>query len=156
MNLKRWAIAIVSMTVGVGLAIVIFGLPVVRSSDYRAVVAAYSRAQPKQEVARGNQAPEWNFEVALGGDSVVRVEARKFMDVVRLQYSDESTMRTLYEYEDYSNPISIRTAGDRLYVYWHETLVHTDHWLLEFDLQNRQELARLRVDPRDVQDLAPR
>jgi hypothetical protein len=54
MNLKRWAIAIVSMTVGVGLAIEIFGLPVVRSSDYRAVVAAYSRAQPKQEVARGN------------------------------------------------------------------------------------------------------
>ena len=72
------------------------------------------------------------------------------MDVVRLQYPDEAQPRTLYEYEDYSNPIGIRLSGRKLFVYWSETLLHTDHWLLAYDVENRRETERRRVDPKDM------
>ena len=68
------------------------------------------------------------------------------MDVVRLQFPGETAPRPLYEYEDYSNPIAIRVAGDRLFVYWGESLFHTDHWLLVYDVRGGSDESRSRSD----------
>ena len=72
------------------------------------------------------------------------------MDVVTVHYQDEPAPRTLYDYENYSNPVAIRIAGNKLFVHWAESLVHIDYWLLAYDIENRREVERRRVDPRDM------
>lgn len=82
--------------------------------------------------------------------TTVRVQARDFMDVVKVRYGDEHGPHNLYRYVDYSSPVALRTDGDVLYVYWSEALIHVDTWLLAYDLASRREIDRRRVDPRDI------
>jgi len=37
-----------------------------------------------------------------------------------------------------------------LFVHWVESLFHIDHWLLAYDIENRREVERRRVHPRDM------
>jgi hypothetical protein len=58
----------------------------------------------------------------------------------------------LHKYVDYVSTADMRTAGSVLYVHWVERLLRTDHWLLAYDLANRREIARLKIDPDDLRD----
>jgi hypothetical protein len=85
---------------------------IVRDSSYRALVRDFHQAFPvAQRVVEGGSAG-WDFEVPLPGTDVrARVRARSHMAVVTVKYSDESQDREMYQYQDYSNPVSLRTRG---------------------------------------------
>jgi hypothetical protein len=44
-------------------------------------------------------------------------------------------------------------AQNTIYVYWVETLLRTDHWLLAYDLVDRREIVRRKIDPEDLLQL---
>jgi hypothetical protein len=150
MSLKKWVIlGVVPAIVGV-LAAFIVGLPILRTPGYHAIIREYALATPLQPASGPNQSRIWDVDVPLSNGAKVRVRARDHMDVVTIQYSDETAPKPLYGYEDYSNPVGIRSAGRKLFVCWAETLLHTDWWLLAYDVENRREIERRRVDPRDM------
>jgi hypothetical protein len=150
MSLKKWVIPGVVLAIAGALATLVVGLPIVRTTGYHAIIREYALATPLQPASDPNQSRIWNVDLPLSNGARVRVRARDHMDVVTIQYSDETTPKPLYEYEDYSNPVAIRSAGRKLFVCWAETLLHTDWWLLAYDLENRREIERRRVDPRDM------
>jgi len=143
-------VALTVLTVVGGLVVEIVGLPIWRTLGYGAMIQEYSEAVPVLPTATPTDELNWNVDLPVSRGAKARIQARGGMDVVRLHYLDEATPRTLYDYEDYSNPIAIRVSGRKLFVYWGETLIHTDHWLLTYDLENRQEIERRRVDPKDM------
>jgi hypothetical protein len=151
MSLKKWVI--LGVVVGTSAAVVgclTLGLPIVRTAGYHALIREYARATPVQPASGPDQSLMWNVDLPLSNGAKVRVRARDHLDVVTIHYPDETTPKPLYEYEDYSNPVAIRRAGGKLFVYWAETLLHTDCWLLAYDLESRREIERRRVDPRDM------
>ena len=79
-----------------------------------------------------------------------QVRAVAHMGVARVKYGDEDDERTLYRYVDYSHPKEVRTKGNTLYVYWTENLFGTEHWILAYDLAERREVARRRIEPGDL------
>jgi len=150
MTVKRGMVAVAGVAIVIGVLTLIVGLPVVRTAGYRAMVSEYGRAIPAQPINDRRQPLKWNFELPVPGGVTIRVQAPDHMGVVKVQYPDEPSPRTLYEYEDYSTPIAIGMTGNKLFVHWEEALLHTDHWLLAYDLENRREIERRRVDPRDL------
>lgn len=147
---RRWALPI---PVVLGLAMLIIScvrLPLVRTAGYGAMVREYSQATtvlPDRDESTGLK---WNAELPLSGGAIVRIHAPGHMGVVRVQYPDEAQPRQLYKYKDYSNPIAIRIRGHKLFVHWAETLFGTDYWLLAYDIENRREIEKRRVDPKDM------
>jgi len=112
--------------------------PFLRDRSYRALVADFNRAVPRKS----------DFMVPLSTQALsARVRAN---DVVTVTFSDETAGRKLYEYLDKSYVISVRTAGEILYVHWNHTMVGSKYWLMAYDLSTRRELARARVDPTDL------
>ena len=149
---KWWALAfIVVAAVAIEIAGLVYGWPIIRTDKYFELVDKYAHAASitARKDAAG-QRSEWNFEHSLSGGATVRIQATDFMDVVKVQYRDESRPRHLYRYVDYSSPIALRTDGDILYVNWGEALLHSDIWLMAYDLASRREIDRRRVDPRDI------
>ena len=142
---------VLAVTAGVIVSFEIRGWPILRTARYRLLLDEYAKAS-RLSSGKTDSGLNWNAEIRLPASVGVRVESRGFMDIVRLHYADEPRPRPLYEYEDYSNVVSIKTAGGRLYVHWAETLIHTDDWLLSYDLANRRELTRTRVAPADIRD----
>ena len=124
--------------------------PVVRDGSYRALLREFNEASPIPQRPIGDGSTGWDFEVPLPNDVRVSVRARSHMAVVTAKYSDEGQERELYRYKDYSSPISLKTHGPVLYVYWAETLFGSDHWVLAYDLATRSELSRERVVPGDL------
>jgi hypothetical protein len=158
-RLKRtyWILALLTLLAlcAAGAYSIFYGWPVVRNAGYKAMVAEFSRAFPREPMRRGsNEPPVWDFDLSLTGGVIVKVTARGFMDTPTLKYSDERKARVLYRYVDYSSPIAVRTSGTMLYVYWGETLFHTDYRLLAFDLARRREVSRRKVDGRDMPPIA--
>jgi hypothetical protein len=126
-------------------------LPIFETDAYRSFVRDFDRAAIREGHLDSSQITEWEFQVPLPAGAVVAtVRARGFMDVVRVQYSDEPDERQIYRYRDYSSPLQIRTAGNLLYVYWAVTLFRVDYSLLIYDLANRREVARRRVKYEDM------
>jgi len=150
MSLKKWVILGVSLATAAALVDMVVGLPIVRTAGYRALIREYAGSVPVQPAPGPYQSLMWNADLPLSNGSTVRVRARDRMDVVTVHYSDETAPKRLYEYEDYSHPVAIRRAGSKLFTYWSETLIHTDWWLLAYDIENRREIERRRVDPRDM------
>lgn len=152
MSRGKWWVISFSVVVAVAIEIAgeIYGWPIIRTDRYRALVDKYAHAAPLTAIPGENQHSEWNFEHALSNGTTVRIQANGFMDVVRVHYRDESHAHDLYRYVDYSSPIALRTDGDILYVYWGEALIHSDNWLLAYDLASRHEVDRRRVDPGDI------
>lgn len=153
MSRRKWwvVVFIVIGAVAIGIAGEVYGWPIVRTAGYGVLVDEYAHATPMRSTHGENQTySEWRFEHSLSSGTTVRIQADDFMDVVKVHYRDESKAHDLYRYVDYSSPISLRTAGDILYVYWGEALIHSDHWLLAYDLARRREIDRRRVDPHDI------
>lgn len=135
---------VVALGIGTGAA-----CGVSRDAAYFQLLGQFGKAHSRDFVTQGASTPSWRFEVPLAGVTA-KVEGRKGMDVIRVQYSDEAQPRTLYEYVDYSNPIDVRVDRATLYVYWSETLLSSSSYVLAYDLEKRQLLAKRRVDPSDV------
>ncbi len=155
MTLKRrwWILALLSVLAlcAAGAYSVFYGWPPIRTAGYKSLISEFDHAAPREPIRMGSdEAPVWDFDVPLPGGVVVTVTAQSFMDTPTLKYSDERDGRTLYRYVDYSSPIALRTNGTMLYVYWGETLFHTDYRLLAFDLARRREMERRKVDSRDM------
>lgn len=150
MSVKRVAILLGGLVV-VGVSVnLIVGLPILKTTGYRALVQQYVQAERLAPTGTDDGQLKWDVEVRASNDVRARLQARKFMDVVRLQFPDDTAPRSLYDYEDYSSPIAIRVARDRLFVHWGESLFHTDHWVLVYDVRRRREIERRRVDPKDM------
>ena len=148
--MKKLGVLAIVLATAAALVGFVVGLPIVRTSGYYALIREYSQAVPVPAASGPNQSSVWDVDLLLSNGAKVRVRARDHMDVVTIQYPDETTPKSLYQYEDYSNPGAIRRAGSKLFVYWSESLLHTDWWLLAYDLENRREIERRRVDPRDM------
>jgi hypothetical protein len=149
-SIRRLAITFgIVVALGV-LTNLIVGLPVLKTSAYLAMIQQYAQARPIAPTGTPDEELKWKVEVLLPGGGRARLQTSGHMDVVRLHFPGDTQPRPLYDYEDYSNPIAVRLAGDSLFVYWAETLLHTDHWLLVYDLRNRREVDRRRVDPEDM------
>lgn len=148
---KWWTVAIgVLGAVAIGIAGEVYGWPIIRTAGYGVLVDQYAHAVSITAIPGENRPSEWNFEHSLSRGTTVHIQATDFMDVVKVHYRGESKPRDLYRYVDYSSPIALRTDGDILYVCWGEALIHSDIWLLAYDLASRREIDRRRVDPRDV------
>jgi hypothetical protein len=150
MAAKEVVIAFAGVAIVIGLLDTMVGPPLARAAGYRALVSEYARAIPAQPTTHQHHPLTWSFELQMASGTTVRVQARSHLDVVKVHYPDERAPRTLYEYEDYSNPVAIRIAGNKLFVHWAESLFHIDHWLLAYDIEHRREVERRRVDPRDM------
>jgi hypothetical protein len=150
MSRRDCVIVFAGVAIVIGVLDTIVGPPIARSTGYRAMVSEYARAIPAHPTIHQRQPLKWSFEHRVAGGTTVRVHARSHMDVVKVHYPDEAAPRTLYDYEEYSNPVAIRIAGNKLFVHWAESLFHIDHWLLAYDIENRREVERRRVDPRDM------
>lgn len=137
--------------IGTLLGGIYYGWPILRNRPYRSLITDFQHAQLKDHRWRGNENDGWDFPVQLADvQTKIQIQAHPYMAVVRVKYEDEDNERPLYNYVDYSHPKEIRTAGQVLYVYWTESLFHTDHWLLAYDLAGRREVIRRRVDPDDL------
>lgn len=144
------SIPILIALVAGGLWVVIYGPPIIRDRQYRELITDFQRAQRRDKVRPENNAG-WDFEVQVTEkQSPIRVQAFSHLAVVGVKYEDESDVRALYKYVDYSHPREIRTAGTKLYVYWTEILFDTKDWLMSYDLTNRREIVRRRIDRGDV------
>lgn len=128
----------------------VYGWPIIRTAAYRELVNKYAHATPIPTTPTGNGRSEWKVEHLLASGAKVAIQASDFMDVVKIQYGGEPGSHDLYRYVDYSSPSALRLNGDVLYVCWGETLIHSEWWLLAYDLANRREIDRRRVDPLDV------
>ncbi len=84
------------------------------------------------------------------GEASAWVQAPAHMGVVEVKYNDEYENRLLYKYVDYSSPLEIRKRENIVYVYWAETLLQTNHWILAYDLADRREIVRRKIDPSDL------
>jgi hypothetical protein len=151
---KRFLVAAILILVGGTAAWLwgtISGWPIIRDGHYRELIHGFQQAQRRDNLWRGDRKGGWDFQIGLAQTrTTVQISAFPYMSVVRVKYDDEIDVRDLYEYVDYSHPSEIRTAVQLLYVHWSETLLHTDHWILLYDLAARREIARRRIDPRDL------
>ena len=145
------AVPVLIAVVAGGLWMVIYGPVIIRDRQYRDLIADFQRAERRNRIRPDDKDAGWAFEVqAPEKQTTIRVQAGPHMAVVRVKYQDEGDERALYQYVDYSHPQEIRTAGNVLYVYWTEILLDTKRWLLAYDLVNRREIVRRRLDPHDL------
>ena len=104
---KWWAVAfIVVVAVAIEIAGLVYGWPIIRTAGYRVLIDRYAHAAPMTAIPGGNQPSEWSFEHSLPNGTMVRIQARGFIDVVKVHYRDESQPHDLYRYVDYSSPIA--------------------------------------------------
>jgi len=145
------AILISVAALAAGLWGTLSGWPIIRDRHYRELIRDFQQAQRRENKWRADQNAGWDFDVQLTESRTnVRIRALPVGGVARVKYDDESNVRDLYKYVDYTNTNEIRTAEHLLYVRWSETLLHTDYWILIYDLAARREIARRRIDPRDL------
>jgi hypothetical protein len=132
--------------------VAIFGWPsiIIRNKEYRELIRNFQQAQPREKKS-GDENVLWDFQFHLSnGQTTIRVWAPAYPGVVWLKDIDGKADHPLYKYVDYSHPVEIRTTENVLYVYWAESLLRTDHWLIAYDLVNRREIVRRKIDPDDL------
>jgi hypothetical protein len=135
--------------------VVISGWPpiIIRDSQYRKLISDFQQAQKNDKVRRSENDEHWDFAVQLPeAQTAVQVSTSHIgFGVVSIKYADEASLKPLYQYYDYSHPEEIRTSRNILYVRWQEILFRTDDWLLAYDLANRREILRRKIDPDDLE-----
>lgn len=133
--------------------IVVSGWPpiIIRNSEYRKLISDFHQAQLREKSSRDSNI-SWDFHIQIPERQInVRIWAAYSGGVVWLKDMDGEPDRPLYEYVDYTHATEIRTAENILYVHWVETLFRTDHWLMAYDLSNRREIVRRKIDPADLE-----
>lgn len=138
-----------------GLWILFSGWPpiVLKNRSYQELLSAFQNATIRDRIKSSSELAGWDFWVQSGEPPTqANVLAYRRMSVVRIKYPDEDAERALYEYNDYSHPVEIRTTGSTLYVYWTETLLGTTHWILSYDVTKRREVIRRRIDYDDLKN----
>jgi hypothetical protein len=68
-----------------------------------------------------------------------------------VQYSDESTPRTIYKYRDYTTVLDVRRSGNDVYILRGITLVLSERRLSHYDVSSRTVIADRRIDPKDLE-----
>lgn len=159
MKTKLLILTAVVLLIGVAgvVWVAIAGWPpiIIRDSKYRELLSNFQQAQLKSRI-NGDKDIEsdmagWDFQIERPErQTPIQVKAIGHMGVVWVKYSDENNERKLYEYFDYSHVREIRIAQNVLYVSWAETLFRTDYWLMAYDLANRREIVRCKIDPQDL------
>ena len=155
---KRYLIVICSLVLVVagtgGIWVSISGWPpiIIRTRHYEETIDAFKRATVRDRIKSSTNNAGWDFLVESEGSNTIAQVRAGTVGVVKIKYQDEDADRILYEYVDYCSPAEIRTSGKTLYVHWVETLIGTSHWILAYDISNRRELTKCRVDPADLKD----
>lgn len=144
------AVLIPIAAIGTLLGWIYYGGPILRNRPYRELIADFQHAQRINHRWRGCENAGWDFSVQLAEvQTKIQVQADP-SGAVRINYEDEGNERILFDYVDYNYLNEIRMAGNILFVYRTESLFHTDHWLLAYDLIGRRDIIRRRVDPADM------
>jgi hypothetical protein len=155
---RRILISVILMTAVTGIVwVAISGWPpiIIRNREYCELISNFQQAQLRDRI-NGNKDVDsdmagWDFQVHVPKKQTTgKVKAVGHMGVVWIQYKDENNPNRLYESVDYSHVQEIRTAENILYVHWVEAFFHTDHWLIAYDLENRRELVRRKIDPNNL------
>jgi len=134
-----------------GLWAIYYWPPVIRNHYYWELVGDFQRAQSKAKRQDGDEKGGWDFQLQIpGSKTTAQVQASSNMGIAIIKYSDEDAARHIYEYADYSSPAGIRIGENILYVHWTHTLSNTKHWILAYDLVDRREITRRRIDPDDI------
>jgi hypothetical protein len=155
---RRILISVILMTAVAGIVwVAISGWPpiIIRNKEYRQLISNFQQAQLRDRINGNkdidNDMAGWDFQVDVPEKQTTgKVKAVGHMGVVWIQYKDENNPNRLYESVDYSHVQEIRTAENILYVHWVETLFQVDHWLIAYDLVNRREIVRRKIDPDDL------
>jgi hypothetical protein len=153
---QRYSLILTVIIIGAGsaasLLVWVFGWPliIIRDNQYRKLIEDYhqaSRIDKKGVAARfGN-----DFQIKTpGSHGAALIQVPASIGVVSIKYDDENSSRSLYRYAEYSSPIEIKTNGTTVYIYWVEPLFGDNYWILAYDLANRREIIRRKVDPEDL------
>jgi hypothetical protein len=140
-------------TAGV-LWIAVSGWPpiIIRDHTYKELIWNFRRADRKDKRVSANENAGWVFQIQVPEKqttALVRVPSP--IGVVTISYDDEDTSRALYRSAEYTSPVEIKTHGNVLYVHWVEPLFGFNHWVLAYDLADRNEVVKRRIDPKDLQ-----
>jgi hypothetical protein len=133
-----------------------FGWPliIVRNQEYRDLIHNFQRAQRKERVKEADDSVHWQVQAQVPESRTsVQIKGTDVYGVARIRFQGEQEEHQLYEYVDYSYVGEVRVAQNTLFVYWYETLFHTDHWLMAYDLVARREIVRRKIDPEDLTHL---
>ena len=153
MKIKRLILTCVIFNAAVAgiVWVAIFGPSIIiRDKEYRQLISNFQQAQPREKKSDDRNVL-WDFQIHLPEkQTTIRVWAPAYPGVVWLKDKNGEPDRPLYEYVDYSHPVEIRTAENILYVYWAESLLRTDNWLIAYDLVNRREIIRRKIDHDDL------
>ncbi len=123
---------------------------IIRNREYRELISNFQQAQLRDRV-KSKDDKGWEFQVYVPErQTTVRVWAPPHPGVAWIKYIGEEDEHRLYESVDYSHVGEIRVAENILYVYWSEALLRTDYWLIAYDLVNRREIVRRKIDPGDL------
>jgi hypothetical protein len=128
---------------------------IIRNNEYRELISNFQQAQLRDRI-NGNKDVDsdmagWDFQVQVPEKQITaQVKAAGHLGVVWIQYKGENNPNHLYKYVDYSHVQEIKTAENILYVHWVEILFQADHWLIAYDLKNRRELVRRKIDLNDL------
>jgi hypothetical protein len=123
---------------------------IIRNREYRELLNHFQQAQLREQ-KRGDRNVLWDFQIDVPErQTTARVWAPAYPGTATIKYIGEGDEHRLYKYVDYSGVREIRTAGNILYVYWIDGVFRPDNWLLAYDLAGRREIARRKIDPRDL------
>jgi uncharacterized protein (DUF1330 family) len=144
---------VISAVAAGGLWVAISGWPpiIIRDRQYNELIEGFHRADRKYKTGGGSEAAGWGFQIQVPGRrTTALVHVPSSIGVVTIKYDDEDSSRPLYRSAEYTSPVEIRTKGSVLYVHWVEPLFGYNHWVLAYDLADRSEIGKRRIDPNDL------
>jgi hypothetical protein len=161
MKLRQRNLLIISLIIVIifggtagGLWIAVSGWPpiIIHDHAYNELIWNSRRADRKNKTVSENENAGWVVQIQVPENqttALVRVPSP--IGVVTIRYNDEGASQALYRSAEYTSPVEIKTHDNVLYVHWVEPLFGFNHWILAYDLANRNEIVKRRIDPKDLQ-----
>jgi hypothetical protein len=144
---------VISAVAAGGLWVAISGWPptIIRDRQYNELIDGFHLADRKYKTGGGGETADWGFQIQVPGrQTIALVRVPSSIGVVTIKYDDEDSSRPLYRSAEYTSPVEIRAKGNVLYVHWVEPLFGYNHWVLAYDLADRSEIGKRRIDPNDL------